>query len=91
MHFSEKMKKSRAEIKEFLFKKYYRNPSLMTQGIKMENIIQGLFKFYFENPLCLPYEWQELLSDDALKKKNIIYSNYSIFAAQKFLYFIYKI
>lgn len=71
--FSDKMKSNRLEIKNFLFKNLYENPELMTQSIKMRNIIRNLFIFYFENSSCLPFEWQKIISEaDQSKKHEII-------------------
>jgi dGTPase len=75
-NFSDEMKSSRAEIKKFLFRNFYENPELMTQSIKMRNIIRSLFIFYFENPSCLPFEWQEIIQESSEAKKHEIITDF---------------
>jgi dGTPase len=71
--FSDSMKKTRLEIKNFLFKNLYQNPEIMTQRLKKQNIVRNLFIFYFENQSCLPFKWQESIQNlDQNQKHQVI-------------------
>lgn len=71
--FSEKINNILAEIKTFLFKKVYRHPKVALVTYRCKIVVTKLFNVYFENPQCLPFEWQQkIVNGDDTSKARVI-------------------
>jgi dGTPase len=60
--FSPDVGKKVAIIKKFLFKNLYYHSKVMRIRRKMSRVVQELFTTFYDEPECLPTEWQELLA-----------------------------
>ncbi|MFV9874924.1 MAG: deoxyguanosinetriphosphate triphosphohydrolase [Rickettsiales endosymbiont of Dermacentor nuttalli] len=58
VQFSEDIKYCNCMLKDFLFKNVYRHPQVNIMAYKAKNIVSSLFNIFFNNPDCLPLEWQ---------------------------------
>ena len=45
-------------IREFLFTRMYRAPSVIEMRTRVTLVVEGLFPFFIENPDALPSEWR---------------------------------
>ena len=71
--YSDNMKKSVGQIKEFLFEKLYRHPQLKKHSEKAAEIIKGLFEELIGNPQLLPPNFLQRLNSEA---KEIVVADY---------------
>ncbi|AIL64576.1 Deoxyguanosinetriphosphate triphosphohydrolase [Rickettsiales bacterium Ac37b] len=58
VEFSDEIKHCHLTLKEFLFKNVYRHPEINIMSYKAKKVVSGLFEIFFNNPDCLPLEWQ---------------------------------
>ena len=56
--FSDEMKASDTALKAFLYANMYNHYTLNRSHAKARRVVRELFKFFFEEPECLPPQWQ---------------------------------
>ncbi len=66
--FSEDMIRRNRELKDFLYKRLYRQPRVVRMAVKAENIISDLFNAYTGEPEMLPYQVQENIDNRGLER-----------------------
>ncbi len=66
--FSDEMTKKNRELKDFLFKKLYKNYRVIRMQVKAEGIITDLFQAYEKNPLMLPAHIQGRIDEIGLQR-----------------------
>ncbi|WP_039019677.1 deoxyguanosinetriphosphate triphosphohydrolase [Halocynthiibacter namhaensis] len=54
-------------VREFLFTRMYRAPSVVEMRKKVTQVVKDLFPYFLENPQVLPENWQREISDPADK------------------------
>ncbi len=59
VHFSQALHDELAEIRDFLFARMYRAPSVMAERERVTRVIEELFPLYMARPGLLPGEWQD--------------------------------
>jgi dGTPase len=70
--FSELGNTQMASIKDFLFRKVYRNHRVSVVSFKCKRVVTKLFELYMNNHECMPTEWQERISLDIAQKPRVI-------------------
>jgi dGTPase len=63
--FSDILRPQVAAVKAFLFENVYRHAQVMRVRHKMSRVVKDLFDAFFNDPGCLPMEWQEKLSAES--------------------------
>lgn len=58
----------RKQIKSFLYENLYYSPSLAGEKGEAEQIVNGLFAFWMENPSALPHHYQEKTGQESLSR-----------------------
>ena len=66
--FSEDMTRRNRELKDFLYKRLYRQPRVVRMAVKAENIITSLFNAYKAEPEMLPYQVQANIEKRGLER-----------------------
>ncbi len=72
VEFSNKITIMIAQIREFLFKKVYKNRKVVLMTYKCKKVVIELFNVYFSNPECMPGEWQVMAGGDKNEKARAI-------------------
>ena len=62
VQFSDALWSDLKQIREFLFNRMYRAPSVMKIRAEVTEVVQDLFPLFLENPTLLPRRWQEDVS-----------------------------
>ncbi len=57
--FSPAMAASEKELKAFLYKRLYRNPTVMAVRAKVDHVVRDLFDAYMADPRAMPDGWRE--------------------------------
>lgn len=68
VEFSDEIKVLISQIREFLFKTVYKNRKVILMTYKCKKVVIELFSVYFNNPECMPLEWQ-MLSEGSENEK----------------------
>ncbi len=66
--FSDSMKKSHRELKDFLYNYLYRHHRVIRMQTKAENILEDLFGAYKKEPRMLPGHYKNLIDDRGLER-----------------------
>lgn len=66
--YSEDMQRQNRELKDFLYKKLYRNYRVMRMSVKAEKLIAALFNAYRAEPMILPDHVQALIEKHGLER-----------------------
>ncbi len=66
--FSDDMKKSHRELKDFLYNNLYRHHRVIRMQTKAENILEDLFKAYIKEPRMLPSHFKTLIEKRGLER-----------------------
>jgi dGTPase len=66
--YSEEMQRRNRELKDFLYKKLYRNYRVVRMSVKAERIISDLFNGYRVEPLMLPESAQTFIEKRGLER-----------------------
>ncbi|MBT6152419.1 MAG: deoxyguanosinetriphosphate triphosphohydrolase [Chloroflexi bacterium] len=66
--FSESMKKSHRELKDFLYNNLYRHHRVIRMQTKAENILEDMFNAYIKEPRMLPGHYKNLIDDRGLER-----------------------
>ncbi|MCZ2123622.1 MAG: deoxyguanosinetriphosphate triphosphohydrolase [Anaerolineales bacterium] len=66
--YSEDMQRQNRELKDFLYKKLYRNYRVMRMSVKAEKLIAALFNAYRAEPTILPDHVQALIEKHGLER-----------------------
>ena len=74
--FSESMQASHIVLKKFLFNHVYRHPRVNRMSSKARRIVAKLFKFFNEEPDCLPYQWREATDEPKTAKTARVVGDY---------------
>ena len=71
--FSDSMARSEKELKAFLYKNLYRNPSVMAVRAKAEEVVRDLFDAYMADPRAMPEGWREGLdrAEERVKARHV--------------------
>ncbi len=56
------------KLHTFLFDNVYRNPKAKSEETKVDGIIEGLFKFYLENPNKMPTEFAVIANEEGTER-----------------------
>lgn len=64
-NYTPEMQELNAELKQYLFKNFYRHYRVVRMATKAERLIRDLFEAYIEQPLQLPVETQQRAEDPA--------------------------
>ncbi|WP_438726069.1 deoxyguanosinetriphosphate triphosphohydrolase [Parasphingorhabdus sp. DH2-15] len=70
--FSDDMAARERALKAFMYKQLYLHPQQREAAEKAAHIIEKLARFYRNNPVHLPSDWQSRLSDDACHNGRMI-------------------
>src|SRR5690606_23959622 len=57
--FSEAMARDEKTLKAFLYRNLYRNPTVMAERVKAEQVVRELFDAYMADPRIMPEGWRE--------------------------------
>ncbi len=66
--FSPEAEADRKQIKAFLYENLYYSPSLAEEKDEAEEVVNGLFAFWLENPSALPRNYQEKAEQESLPR-----------------------
>ena len=66
--FSEDMTRRNRELKDFLYKKLYRQPRVVRMAVKAEKIVSDLYRAYRDEPEMLPYQVQDNIESRGLER-----------------------
>jgi dGTPase len=71
--FSSAMAASEKELKAFLYKRLYRNPSVMAVRAKVDHVVRDLFDAYMADPRAMPEGWREGLdrAEERIKARHV--------------------
>lgn len=56
------------KLHSFLFDNVYRNPKAKSEETKVDGIIEGLFKYYMENPHMMPDEFSVICNEEGKER-----------------------
>ncbi len=62
--FSPSVRPEVIQLKKFLFQKLYRHPKIVAMNKRAENIIGRIYTFIFENPDCMPTQYQQTIEKE---------------------------
>ncbi len=65
IRFSDQMFSDLREIRQFLFQRMYRAPSVMEKRAEVTQVVEGLFPLFLENPQMLPRHWARQIDEAA--------------------------
>ena len=72
VEFSDEINSTISQIRVFLFKKVYRNRKVILMTYKCKKVVMELFNVYFNNPECMPLEWQKMAEGSENNKARAI-------------------
>lgn len=82
--FSEEFSKHVAELRRFLYERFYKNPIVMEQTAYGENIIEYLFEYFSRHPEKLPENLPNLYDPIPERVKDFIAGMTDVFAIDSF-------
>ena len=56
------------KLHDFLFENVYRNPKAKSEETKVDGIIEGLFKYFMDNPHKMPAEFAVISNEEGLER-----------------------
>lgn len=71
--FSKRMTKDLAALQGFLYARVYRHPKILRIQAGAQQIVRGLYGYYWARPAALPEEWRiaALIEDPALRARHV--------------------
>ncbi|MDK1080999.1 MAG: deoxyguanosinetriphosphate triphosphohydrolase [Anaerolineae bacterium] len=66
--FGEEMSRRNRELKDFLYKKMYRNYRVVRMQVKAEQILEDLFNAFLKEPFTLPDQFQAYINNRGLER-----------------------
>ena len=58
IRFSDRLYRELRVIRQFLFTRMYRAPSVVAMRARVTDVVRGLFPLFMERPDCMPEEWR---------------------------------
>ena len=65
---SPEIEKALEELRQFLFRKVYRNPIAMGEEQKATDMLKRLYEYYYTHPEALPGDFQPQLTFDGMER-----------------------
>lgn len=75
------------KLREFMFERVYINSAAKTEEIKAQHIIEDLYKYFYDNPEKLPFEYYESIGK---YKKDVVICDYISGMTDRFCVHLYK-
>lgn len=60
-------------LHEFLFASVYRNPKAKSEETKVDGMIESLYRYFKENPQCLPLEYSVIVNEEGIDRAVVDY------------------
>ena len=88
IRFSDQMWQDLRAIRDFLFKRMYRAPSVMKKRAEVTKVVEELFPLFLENPALLPRHWARQIEEAAQDRTTLarMVSDYIAGMTDRFAY-----
>ncbi len=73
LHLEPEIEESFNLLHEFLFANVYRNPKAKSEETKVDGVIEGLYRYYIDNPQFLPREFSVIANEEGIERAVVDY------------------
>ncbi len=68
MQLSDPVERALSDLRAFMFERVYRNPVVKGEEAKAKDMLQRMYRYYYENPEMIPADFQPQMSFDGMER-----------------------